>query len=742
MIAEGLSGYPVVFTSLKDDTYGMAGGFDTGNDNPTEGSPGDWGGLIFTQTSKGSLDYIQLSYAGGEIPFNGVYDTFNPIEIHQADVRIANSTIELNADGDANGSDRNGMGTNAAAAIFVRGAQPVIVNNKIIDNQGDAISINANSLTADINMDWGRSTGLIDDFGQFDDNYGPLIRLNIFDNTTDGGGTQVNGMNVRAATGTTAATNYAILTTESIWDDTDVVHVLRDEIQILNQHTYGGLRLQSSSSESLVIKLESSNAGFTANGTPMDIEDRIGGTIQVLGTPDYPVILTSIDDNTAAAGFDLEGNPQGNTGGDGNPTAGQWHGITIDQYANARNVAIYNETEPAFTGGNDVNDLTNFAQFLGELAPDQADDDEDDEKGGDDNLRLGFEVQGNISLDDGSDVDVYSFKGIAGSEVWIDIDRTSQSLDAVVELIDANGNTLVRSEEVDDVTKPGSVPGYGLLKQNNHDGGDYYTSNTRDPGFYVVLPGTTGTKANYFIRVSSQNESSGHYQMQVRLRQIDEEPGSTVRYADIRYATRGIEVLGQPARSIFAGETAEQTDNNNDTDSVAQYLGNLLESDLSAISVAGEIATRTDVDWYRLDIDQEYIQSLGGVNSGGKTWSAVFDIDYADGIGRADTVLAVYRQDGSSLNLVYLGQESNIEDDQPGTETGAGLDSDDLSRGSFGELDPFIGPVHLPSTNQTYYVAVSSNYQLPAELQQFLVAGASNPDVRLEPINSVTRIVE
>ena len=767
LIAEGLPGYPVVFTSLKDDTYGMAGGFDTGNDDTTEGSPGDWGGLVFAHTSKGSLDYIQLSYGGGEIPFNGDYGTFNPIEIHQAEVRLTNSIIELNADGDAasdNDPERNGMGTNAAAAIFVRGAQPVIVNNTIIDNQGDAISINANSLDADINTDWGRSTGRLDVFNesvfdqflfdQFNDNYGPLIRLNTFDNTTAGGGTQVNGMNVRAAVGTSNQENYTVLTVESIWDDTDVVHVLRDEIQILNQHTFGGLRLQSSPTESLVVKLQSNNAGFTANGTPMDVEDRIGGTIQVLGTSDYPVILTSIDDNTAAAGFDLEGAPQGNTGGDGTPDPGAWQGITIDQYANARNVAIYNEIEPAYTGGDDTNNLITFAQFLGELAPDQWDDDEDDEKGGDDNLRLGFEVQGNISLDAGNDVDIYSFKGIAGSEVWIDIDRTSHALDAVIELIDANGDTVVISDGIEDpdvtsvggvdpvVPVPSSVPNYGQLKQNNWQGDDFYTNNKRDPGFYAVLPGDSGTKANYFIRVSSQNDTSGRYQMQVRLRQTDEEPGSTVRYADIRYATRGIEVLGHPARSILAGETAEQSDNDNDTRDGSQYIGNLLESDLATISLAGEMATLSDVDWYRFEVDQEYIQRLSSVNAGGKTWSTVFDIDYADGIGRADTVLAVYRQNGSSVELVYLGQESNIEDDQPGTELGAGLDNDDLSRGSFGELDPFIGPVHLPATNETYYVAVSSNYQLPAELRQYFEASPPNPDVRLEPVNSVTRIVE
>jgi len=33
------------------------------------------------------------------------------------------------------------------------------------------------------------------------------------------------------------------LTTETIWDDVDIVHVLREEIVVPNFHTYGGIRL-------------------------------------------------------------------------------------------------------------------------------------------------------------------------------------------------------------------------------------------------------------------------------------------------------------------------------------------------------------------------------------------------------------------------------------------------------------------------------------------------------------------
>ena len=98
------------------------------------------------------------------------------------------------------------------------------------------------------------------------------------------------------------------LTTDCVWDDTDIVHVLLNEIVVPNFHTYGGLRLQSSPTESLVVKLLGDNAGFTALGTPVEIDDRIGGTLQIVGMPGYPVVLTSLADDTVGAGLDPWGN--------------------------------------------------------------------------------------------------------------------------------------------------------------------------------------------------------------------------------------------------------------------------------------------------------------------------------------------------------------------------------------------------------------------------------------------------
>ncbi|HAW28403.1 MAG TPA: hypothetical protein DCY03_09835, partial [Planctomycetaceae bacterium] len=86
-----------------------------------------------------------------------------------------------------------------------------------------------------------------------------------------------------------------------------------------------------------------------------------------------------------------------------------------------------------------------------------------------------------------------------------------------------------------------------------------------------------------------------------------------------------------------------------------------------------------------------------------------------------------------------MSRESNVEDDQPGI--GQGADADDITRGSFGTQDPYIGSVHLPEAG-TYYVAVSSNTRLATALEATYNGSNSNALVRLEPINSLQRIVE
>ena len=178
LIAEGTSAKPIVFTSLFDNTFGAGGVFATTGNFSATADAGDWSGFFFDPISTGSFDHVDIAYGGGMSSIEGGFADFNAVEIYQATVHIADSILENNAGG-ADSTTRNGRGQNAAAAIYVIGAQPIIVNNIIRNNAGDAISINADALTAQNVPDWGRSTGPIDRFTQFDDNDGPLVRLNI-----------------------------------------------------------------------------------------------------------------------------------------------------------------------------------------------------------------------------------------------------------------------------------------------------------------------------------------------------------------------------------------------------------------------------------------------------------------------------------------------------------------------------------------------------------------------------------
>src|SRR5690606_38534269 len=104
-----------------------------------------------------------------------------------------------------------------------------------------------------------------------------------------------------------------------------------------NHHQRSGLRLKSDPDQSLVVKLQDGGA-LVADRYLNDVEDSIGGTIQVIGQPGFPVILTSLHDDTVGAGFTPSGLPQNNTDNTAvTPSPGDWYGIVIRAGANDRN---------------------------------------------------------------------------------------------------------------------------------------------------------------------------------------------------------------------------------------------------------------------------------------------------------------------------------------------------------------------------------------------------------------------
>ncbi len=240
-----------------------------------------------------------------------------------------------------------------------------------------------------------------------------------------------------------------------------------------------------------------------------------------------------------------------------------------------------------------------------------------------------------------------------------------------------------------------------------------------------------------------------------------------MRYATIAYATNGVEVYGQPAHSPLSGEATEDS-SPNDASPDSQRLGNLVGADRSSISVGGVLFRDNnplthDVDFYEFDIAFLDPNILPEYNIG-LTYPTVFDIDYANGVGdRPNTSMSVYRlvsingtpddRTDDVYELMYTARDGNIAEDRPATPGSSDLD--DLSRGTAGATDPFLGVVDLaiwqpPATGEsfkpypqaTYRVAVSADDWMPSDLNQFTSANAANPDLRLEPVQTVRRIAE
>ncbi|MFU7560472.1 S8 family serine peptidase [Roseiconus sp. JC912] len=806
LIAEGDQGQRVVFTSALDDRFGAGGSFDTNEDAGTPGggaepSRGDWSGIYASPTANVSIDYGIVAYGGGvSLIEGGQTRGFAALELQQASARVTNSRFEYNDHGqDGSGPiGRNGRLAITPATIFGRFTQPIIADNQFIDNYGAIIDLDLASMTDEMIADTGRQTGSIDKIVGYDDNVGPLLRGNTTDSEPGNsfGRRQLNGLRIRGGE----------LSGGSIWDDTDIAHVLFESVVVGNSISGSGLTLKSRPDESLVVKMTgegtpnsaTAGTGITATGSTGDIADRIGGTVHILGLPGVPVVLTSLKDDSVGAGRKTDGTAQQDTNGDGvgsRPSANDWRSLYLDGLSNDRNLGVVLEQELATAAPPGRNASANNAQVLGELAERLT--------ASDDVARLGYEVRGYISA--AGDIDTYTFSAVSGTQVWIDIDRTSLGLDSVIEILDDAGNVLARSDDsFSELNNLGEIDVLqpGVLVQSLGDAedpgterwvnGEYYdfgSTNLRDSGMRVTLPGGVGTQNDYYVRVRAASvdpddiaggATTGAYTFQVRLREEQEFPGSVVRYADIRYSNHGVHVQGLPGSSPLIGEAQEnesadvisatgqeivdqlpylptgglgiEGEPNYPTDLYAdngeltggyfggfdvfdpsvlnsrpQNLGDLVDSKTGTISVGGQLSSINDVDFYQIDIDREGMM-------GASRRSTVFDIDFAAGFDRPDTNISVFYSPTGNPNqarLVLFGENSNVLDDQS-SPLATELLGELLERGSISPQDPLIGPVSLPAGS--YFVAITESTRIPTELNNNLV--------RRVPIDSTVRIFD
>ena len=168
-------------------------------------------------------------------------------------------------------------------------------------------------------------------------------------------------------------------------------------------------------------------------------------------------------------------------------------------------------------------------------------------------------------------------------------------------------------------------------------------------------------------------QTRGGYELQIRLQETDEIGGSVIRYADIRYATVGIEAIGLPAHSPLAGEVFNPGG--------TLDLGGMANTDRGEISVGG--TANGTADSYTFTVGRDGLQGIpGGANSDptDNKVSTVIDVDYADGIQRPNTGAYLYH-DGV---LVAIGTDSNVLDDRiPPSIPNQTTDPSILPNGSF-----------------------------------------------------------
>src|SRR6185295_2676398 len=266
----------VYFSSFNNTTLGA-------NANPLAATPskGDWGGLVFRDDSDQEkngvfLNYVNhanMTYGGGQVLVNSVLAVYDPIHMVTSRPTVSYNTITNSAD----------------AAIS---ANP---------NSFEETEFQSNSFTADYTR------------------VGPSVHGNTVTANS------INALFIRIQT--QSGQNLDPLTVFARFDDTDIVHVLQENLQI--QGDAGNLQLNPTTNLLEVRKGAkapgrlSIDPGTLIKLSGARIETQLGANFFAEGTESNPVVFTSLNDDRygASGAFDTTGS------GKSVGAAGDWSGL-------------------------------------------------------------------------------------------------------------------------------------------------------------------------------------------------------------------------------------------------------------------------------------------------------------------------------------------------------------------------------------------------------------------------------
>jgi hypothetical protein len=136
----------VVFTSLKDDTYGG----DTNADaDATLPSPGDWDGIYLNGSSIyegiGNFDYCLLRYGGdaGDALDANVYFYYSDAGYFKNSISEFSDYYGIRINGASPEIVNSTMANNDESGVYLNGSTSTIINTIVWDNTGDAIAVSS-----------------------------------------------------------------------------------------------------------------------------------------------------------------------------------------------------------------------------------------------------------------------------------------------------------------------------------------------------------------------------------------------------------------------------------------------------------------------------------------------------------------------------------------------------------------------------------------------------------------------